>query len=289
LEAIELAKGKSWSRIEAERPKEYFINVNGLFRTIMSDQRLAKVQNPVLYIVMGIVLSGTDYFGGGANGASCLPGIGQQSVIWPTLFQHASEFSHMIQASMAHPPDPDAWREVVVDRDAVISFFNTCYLQKYDGGTLEELREKFRQREAKRLEGLSKKLAKLRKQPQPSSFAEVAKVEASMSKPREQNAILPEDDMHVLVSHLQHNIMYWRNAWKRNYERYPDIFERDESGTSLWGYDHTTRTVAARVSRQMPFNVDEVYRRWFMAERRREPRQIGTAPAVDAPVRRKFP
>jgi hypothetical protein len=287
LEAIELARGKSWSRIEAERPKEYYINVNGLFRAIVSDPRLAKVQNPVLYVVMGIVLSGTDYFGGGANGASCLPGIGQQSVIWPALFQHASEFSHMIQASMAHPPDPDAWREVVIDREAVISFFNACYLQKYEGGTLEELRTKFQQREAKRLEGLSKKLAKIRKLPT-TTPADVAKVQASMAKPREQNAILSEDDMHVLVSHLHHNIMYWRNAWKRNYERYPDIFERDEAGTSVWGYDHTTRTVAERVSRQMPFSVDEVYRRWFVAERRREPRQIGTAPSVDAPVR-KFP
>lgn len=283
LEAIEQAKGKPWSRIEGERPKEYFINVNGLFKAIMSDPRLSKVQNPVVYVIMGIILGGTDYFGGGANGASFLPGIGQQRIVWPALYQHASEFSHMIQASMAHPPDPDAWREIVIDKDAVVGFFNTCYLQVHEG-TLEELRTKFEQREKKRLETLSKKLEKLRKTSSPPQ--EIAKVQASMAKPRDQNSILSEQTMRVLVSHLHHNIMYWRNAWKRNYERYPNIFERDEQGQSLWGYDHTTRTVADCVSSESPFPVDEVYRRWFIKQ---QPREVGVAPDVSAPYRRKFP
>lgn len=112
LERMEQALGKPWSRIEDERPKEYYINVNALFKAIMSDPRLAKVQNPVLYVVLGIILGGTDYFGSGAGGGSFLPGIGVEKVIWPALYNHASEYAHMIQASMAYPPDPDAWREV---------------------------------------------------------------------------------------------------------------------------------------------------------------------------------
>lgn len=274
LEAIERAKGKSWSRIEAERAKEYFIDVNALFRAIMNDPRLSKVQNPVVYLVAGIILTGTDYFGNGAGGASCLPGIGQERVIWPALFEHASEYSHMVQASLAHPPEPNAWREIVVDRDAVVAFFNACYLQVHES-SIEEVRAKLEEREKKRIESLRQKLSKLR----PSDGPDAAiKIQASMKKPRAQNQVPSEDDMRVMASHLFHNIIYWRNAWKRNYERYPDIFQRDDSGKSLWGYDHVTRNVANCVSQEMPFAVDEVYRRWLV-----RPEEIGCAPSLDAP------
>jgi hypothetical protein len=286
LEQIEQARGKPWSRIEDERPKEYFINVNGLFQAILADPRLKSVQNPVLFVVMAIIMGGTDYFAHGANGASFLPGIGVQRIIWPTLFERASEYSHMIQASMAYPPDPQSWREVVIDHDAMIAFFNACYL-KVNDCSMAEVRAKYEKRENERIARIKKKLAKLRSQAD-SNPAEICKVEASLATPRAQNQILSEEEMHVLVRHLLKNIMYWRNAWKCKYERYPDIFERDDHGNSLWGYNHMTRSVSNSVSPHFPFPVDEVYRRFFFAERKQNPREAGTPPTVQV-SRRKFP
>lgn len=285
LEQIELRTGKPWSRIEAERPKEYFIDVNMLFNAIMSDPRLKSVQNPVLYVVMAIVLGGTDYFGHGAGGASFLPGIGVQRVVWPLMFEHASEYSHVIQASLAYAPDTGAWREVVVDRDACINLFNACYLRVNDGN-MADVRAKYEERERKRLETLQKKLAKMRGQIT-TTPAQLAKIQASLATPRAQNEILSEEDMHVHISHMLHNIVYWRNAWKRNYERFPDVFERDEQGQSYWGYDHLRRAIATTVSKVLPFPVDEVYVRHMLATKRQTVREVG-APTIEPPqVKRK--
>lgn len=170
----------------------------------------------------------------------------------------------------------------MIDKDAVISFFNACYLQVHEA-SIEDIQAKYQERERKRLQTLSKKLAKLRSTPGTAPKV-IAKVEASLATPGKHNQIVSVDDMQVLVSHIFHNVMYWRNGWKSKYERYPDIFERDEEGRSYWGYDHSTRDVATVVSPMLPFPVDEVYRRWFLAERKRDQRTV--APDISAPPQR---
>jgi hypothetical protein len=227
---------KTWAEIESERPKHIYINVNALYLEIMGDPRLRCVQNPIVFYVCAIILTGTDFFGK-PNNASFIPGIGQEKVIWPTLFNEAEEFAHMFQATLQIKPDPCAKRQFVLDFDAFQKFIHLCYLKANNTDSLEQVRATHTKREQKR--------------------------KRVLSAPREANVILNDDQIGVCAGNLLYNVTYWMNGGRPKLEQYPNIFDVDEQGLSYYGFDKEAEAVATKVSGTHPFPVDDVYTRFF--------------------------
>lgn len=268
MEEIIAAKGKSWEQIQRERPTEIYINVNKLFTAIMNDKRLSMiVQNPIVFYVGAIIMTGTDYFNGSTSG-SFLPGIGVERIIWPTLFENAYEFKHMIQSSIETPSDYKTWCDIVIDEDAFFEFCNLCYLKATDSSSIEEVRSSFEKREEKRVQKIRATITKLESKGQDAS-----KERAKLGVTRDANTILSRVDLRIFARHLWQNLLYWRNAYKKGYEREPNIFATNEEGESLYGFVVTVTgsgAVAPYVALKSPISIDEVFKRHFFAERRKD-------------------
>lgn len=248
---------KTWAEIESERPKYIYIDVNEMFLRIMGDPRLRSVQNPVLFYVCAIILTGTDFFGP-HGGASFIPGVGIERVVWPTLFNEAADWSHMFQSSLHLEPDATRWRDVVIDKDAFVDFVHQCIIRANAPCTsVVEVKATQRKRERARVERITKNMTRSK------SDVERAKEQAKIEKVTPKNTFPDDDTIRVHAAHMQHNILVFTNAHKPGCERKPNLYETDDDGVPYYGYVQATRSVAERVSRQHPWPVDEVYKRFL--------------------------
>ncbi len=250
--------GKTWETLELERPKQIYINVNKIFAKIMEDPRLmGVVQNPVAFVVGAIVLTGTDYFS-----TPFLHGLGAQQKIWPVLFRNAKRFAHLVQMALDAPPDPLAWRDVVVDEERFVEFCELCYIENTKNcDTIDQVKEAFAQREAERLHRINCLVAKLiAKGDHIKADEERMKLE-----PGKHNIVMDRLDMRVRCRHFWWNLLYWANASRPHYERAPDIFQTDDSKFSLFGFTICPITrlgiAAACVSPEPPIFIDETFSR----------------------------
>lgn len=271
---------KSWEEIQAARPRQIFIDINSLFLKICADPRLStKVQNPVLFYVSAIILSGTDYFGVGKG--SFLPGLGVEKKIWPTLFENASDFSHMIQASIDQMPSQDSWHQVIIDYDAMVAFCKLCYVsvsnvaaaaqaqQQPDAyislthldPLIESVQASFTGREEKRKTSLRSKLLKIR------DPVEISKLQEKIDTPNPQNYVIPEGVMRVVGANLRFNLEYWWNAMRPGYERSPNPTEKNAQGKPVYGYndDKSIAQDAGQID-----HVDETFSKSFFANQKRQ-------------------
>lgn len=81
-----------------------------------------------------------------------------------------------------------------------------------------------------------------------------------MSTARKHEA-LDDRKMRVYARRLLHNALYITNGYRPEYtERYPDAYAVDEAGVSVFGFDRNG-DLAASVSEEYPFPIDEVFSR----------------------------
>lgn len=268
---------KTWDELEASRPKHVFIDINKLFLKICSDPRLEKkVQNPVLFYVSAIILSGTDYFGIGKQ--SFLPGLGVQKKIWPTLFENAADFSHMVQASMRQTPNQDHWHKVIIDYDAMVAFCKLCYVVCNPGTTgatsgsgfvpleqlnpmLDSVQASYAAREEKRKTTLKSRIAKLR------DGGEIEKLQQKVDTPNAQNFVLSEGAMRVVGANLKFNLEYWWNAMRPGYEHSPNPRQKNAQGLPLYGYNDDN-TIAQDAGQED--EVDETFSNNFFVNQKKQ-------------------
>jgi hypothetical protein len=266
IERICASQSKRWETIENNRPRELFINVNELFVRIMGDPRLKSTQNPVLFYVMAIVLSGTDFFGHVNSSGSFIPGIGVEKKIWPVLFARANtEYSHMIQSSMAPVPDPNRWRDVVIDEDVFVDFCKTCYVENTNGATcMDDVHTIHASREVQRKSRLLKKT----KSGAPNTIEKMLAGNATAAGgggaavTSTKNTVVSDEVLRMYARHVEQNVTYWLNAMRRGFERKPDILQCDAQGRSCWGFTKDPVTgafVTATDLGERAYPVDEVY------------------------------
>lgn len=222
---------KTWAQIEAERPKEVYININKLYDDILADPKLCDVQNPIVFYVGAILLSGTDYFVG-VPGKSFLPGLGVQNKIWPILFNNTKEFSHLFQSSLDVAPDATQWRNIVIDDDAFVHFCHLCYLEANHEDSMENVRKR------------------------------ILATNYSSRVP------LSDEQLRACSRNLLFDFLYKQNAGRPGFERFPNIFQKDDQGKSCFGYNEDgTKTTDIG---SYPFPVDEVYSKFFYVEQKQE-------------------
>ena len=260
IERICASQSKRWETIENQRPRELFINVNELFVRIMGDPRLKSTQNPVLFFVMAIVISGTDFFGHVNSSGSFLPGIGVEKKVWPVLFARANtEYSHMIQSSMAPSPDPNRWRDVVIDEQAFVDFCKTCYVENTTGATcIDDVHTIQASREVQRKSRLLKKNAKANTIANMLAAGNASGAGVTSTK----NTVVSDEILRMYARHVEQNIAYWQNAMRRGFERKPDILQCDAQGLSCWGFVKDPATGAYVTTTDIgerAHPVDEVY------------------------------
>lgn len=280
IESICASQCKKWETIENQRPKEFFINVNDLFVKIMGDPRLKSVQNPILFYVMAIVLSGTDFFGHVHTSGSFIPGIGVEKKIWPLLFSRANtEYSHLIQGSMAPAPDPNQWRDVVVDRDLFVDFCKACYVENTKGATtMDDVYTIQASREAQRKARLIKTANAKKGTLFDNGFTAAgggSEAEKKLERTPSKNTVVSDEMFRMYACHLEQNITYWFNGMRRGFERQPDIVQLDQHGKSCWGFakDAEGAYVVTTEIGERAYPVDEVYQR--------KKRRIDSGGAID--------
>lgn len=260
LERICAAQGKRWETIENQRPLEMFINVNELFVRIMGDPRLKSTQNPVLFYVMAIVLTGTDFFSHPASSGSFLPGMGVEKKIWPLLFARANtEYSHMIQSSMAPAPNPQQWRDVVVDVDTFVDFCRSCYVENTKGATCMD--DVYTIQASKELQ---RKAALLKPKKKGKGKGTIPDMLNTPSATPPKNSVVSDETLQMFARHAEQNVTYWFNAMRRGFERSPDIAQRDAGNRSCWGFTRDPATGVYTTTTDIgerAYPVDEVYTR----------------------------
>lgn len=133
--------------LAAPRQREEWVNLNLLYALMREYPPLveAGVQNPVMTMVFLIILSGSDFVN------KAMHGLGSQTIIWATLLQNASIFSHMVMCSEGVVGATRTQRTLVIDEDAFRLFVRYCYLAAHEPHrkklgvkrlTYEQLRER---------------------------------------------------------------------------------------------------------------------------------------------------
>jgi hypothetical protein len=169
---------------------------------------------------------------------------------------------------MSPPPNPNQWRDVVVDRELFVEFCKACYVQNTTGATsmgdvytIHATREV--QRKSRLLKAAAGKGKGKGKRVSTLFDTSGAELDKKLEKTPSKNMVVSDDTFRMYACHLEQNVTYWFNGMRKGFERQPDIVQTDDHGKSCWGFakgpDGSYIVTTGIGERAYP--VDEVYQR----------------------------